>query len=188
MKRLLTIVFSWLTYFRYRERNNLRGLDQLPIFRSNWYIYFRAAGFSYIYPQFLEKYALPNDRANEALVESGLKQLSRHLEMLEKKYLDKSQFLIGNRITVADSYIASVLLQTQWAGMKFSMWPKVEKWLKRVSNQVHWDIVHSSHNMYVKELERCALFDWKLSASVEFSLSCVQVLRPSRPTAQQCCR
>lgn len=121
--------------------------------------FFRAAGFNYIYPQFLEKYSLSNERANEALVESGLKTLSRHLEVLEKKYLAKSHFLTGNRITVADSYVASILLQTEWTGMKLRMWPHVEKWLTRVKNQVHWDIVHSAHSMYVKELERCALFD-----------------------------
>ncbi|XP_060601873.1 glutathione S-transferase theta-3-like [Ruditapes philippinarum] len=119
----------------------------------------RAVGHTYIYPQFLEQYALPSESANEVLVEFGLKLLSRQLEILEKKYLEKSQFLTGNRITVADSFVATILLQAEWSGTKFKMWPHVEKWLSRVKNQVHWDTVHMSHSMYLRELERCALFE-----------------------------
>lgn len=122
-------------------------------------LYFRVVGYNYIYPQFLEQYALPVEKSNEVLVESGLKQLGRHLELLEKKYLDKSHFLTGTRVTIADSFVATVLLQAEWSGTRFTMWPKVEKWLSRVKNQVHWDTVHHSHALYLKELERCALFD-----------------------------
>lgn len=120
---------------------------------------FRAVGHNYTYPQFLEQYALPSDKANEIIVESGLKLMSRQLEILEKRYLEKSQFLTGNRITVADSYVATILLQAEWCHTKFTMWPHVEKWLSRVKNQVHWDTVHLSHTMYLKELERLALFE-----------------------------
>lgn len=120
----------------------------------------RAVGYCYIYPQFLEKFALPNERANDVLIESGLKQLSRHLEILEKAYLSNSKhYLTGNRITVADSYIATILVQAEWSGTKFGMWPLVDKWLSRVKDQVHWDSVHVTHNMYLKDLERCALFE-----------------------------
>ena len=119
---------------------------------------FRAVGYNYIYPQFLEKYTLPSESANECLVESGLKLLSRHLEILEKKYLEKTRFLVGNRITVADSFIACILVQAEWTGTKLKMWPKVESWLSRVKNQEHWDTVHLSHNLYLRELERAALF------------------------------
>ncbi|KAL4235460.1 Glutathione S-transferase [Mactra antiquata] len=119
----------------------------------------RAVGHNYIYPQFLEQYALPVEKANEVLVESGLKLLGRKLEVIEKKYLDKSQYLTGSRVTIADSFVATVLLQAEWSGTKFTMWPKVEKWLSRVKNQVHWETVHNSHMMYLRELERCALFD-----------------------------
>lgn len=119
----------------------------------------RAVGHNYIYPQFLEQYILPSDKANDVLVEYGLKQLSRQLEILEKKYLEKSHFLTGNRITIADSFVATVLLQAQWSGTKFTMWPHVEKWLSHVQNQVHWDTVHLSHAAFLKELEKCALFE-----------------------------
>ena len=91
-------------------------------------------------------------------MESGLKLLSRHLEILEKKYLEKTRFLAGNRITVADTFIACILVQVEWTGTKFKMWPKVEAWLSRVKNQEHWDTVHLSHNVYLRELERAALF------------------------------
>ncbi|WAR12322.1 GSTT3-like protein, partial [Mya arenaria] len=115
----------------------------------------RCVGFNYTYPQFLDKYSLPDARANEALVEQGLKQLGRHLELLEKKYLESAvqlvvgkyrknarqcssegnkPFLTGNRPTIADTYVATVLVQVEWSGTHLAMWPHVEKWLGRVKN------------------------------------------------------
>ena len=102
---------------------------------------------------------LSSESANEHLVESGLKTLSRQLEMLETKYLHNTHFLTGNRITVADSFIGTVLLQIEWTGMKLQMWPKVDAWLSRVKKQVHWDTVHLAHNVFLREMGRANLLD-----------------------------
>ncbi|KAL3859128.1 hypothetical protein ACJMK2_009360 [Sinanodonta woodiana] len=114
----------------------------------------RAVGFNYVYPQFLDKYALATADGNEALVEFGLKQVSRHLEILERRYLDKNRFLTGNYVTVADIFVATMVLQLEWTGTSLKLWPKVQKWMERVKSTEHWNTVHVSHGAYVKELER----------------------------------
>jgi hypothetical protein len=53
--------------------------------------FFRVVGYRYTYPQFLEKFRLPSDSANEALIESGIKQLTKQLENMERRYLEKSR-------------------------------------------------------------------------------------------------
>ena len=114
----------------------------------------RSIGFSYIYPQFLEKYALPGHDHNEALTEHGLRDVIGHLETLEQRYLATSPYLTGQRQTVADLFVATVLVQMEWTGFRFRLWPKVETWLYRVKFAEFWDTVHDSHAEFVKELER----------------------------------
>ncbi|XP_074645894.1 glutathione S-transferase theta-3-like [Tubulanus polymorphus] len=119
----------------------------------------RIVGFRYTYPQFLDRYRLPSDAANEALVESGIRELSRLLEVLENRYLEKRKYLCCSELTVADSYVATILIQLKWTTFKFRMWPKVEEWLARVRMQDFWDEVHKAHKEFVKELETSAAFD-----------------------------
>ena len=114
--------------------------------------YFRVTGYRYAYPQLLEKYRLQNDTANDVLVESGIRQLTKHLERLENKYLSKQRYVCGDRVTVADSYVATTLIQAEWVGFKFTLWPKVENWLRRVKAQDYWEDVHVLHNQFVQQL------------------------------------
>lgn len=119
----------------------------------------RAVGYNYIYPQFLEKYALSPEDANESMVEQGLRQVSKHLEIIEKKYFksSKDKFLTGNRLTVADTAVATVLVLLEWTGFKFKMWPQVEAWLNRVKRQHFWDNVHTTHLDFVMQLQRASM-------------------------------
>ncbi|XP_046381062.2 glutathione S-transferase theta-1-like isoform X1 [Haliotis rufescens] len=114
----------------------------------------RVVGYGYVYPQFLEKYALSGEEANEVLVEKGLHYITRHLEVLENRYLAKHKYLTGDRHTVADVFVATVLLQLQWPNFQFRIWPKVDTWLSRVKQVEFWDIVHVSHREFLQELER----------------------------------
>ncbi|KAK7464000.1 hypothetical protein BaRGS_00037998 [Batillaria attramentaria] len=114
----------------------------------------RAVGYKYVYPQFLEKYALPDHDHNEGMMEHGLRDVIRHLETLEQRYLVGNHYLTGNRQTLADMFVATVLVQMEWTGFKFKMWPKVDIWLGRVKHAEFWDFVHTSHKEFVAELER----------------------------------
>ena len=57
-------------------------------------------------------------------------------------------------MTVADFYVATILIQTEWVGFNFKLWPKVASWLKLVRSQGHWSTVHTAHRTFVQELER----------------------------------
>ena len=114
----------------------------------------RTAGYNLAYPSCLEKYRLKSDQANEELIEFGLKTFAKQLECIERGYLKKSAYLTGDRITVADSFVATVVLQAQWNGFQLQMWPKTEKWLRLVRAQEFWSQVHHDHNELVQELNK----------------------------------
>lgn len=119
-------------------------------------MYYRVTGYMYVYPQFLVKYRLPNESANESLIENGIHLLTRQLNKLENEILTKRSYLCGDTPTVADSYVATTLLQAEWADFNFKMWPRVTMWLMRVMDQPHWDTVHAAHTAFLDEMKECA--------------------------------
>ena len=69
------------------------------------------------------------------------------------------KYLSGDRLTVADSYAATVLIQAEWVGFSFRMWPRVASWLKRVRSQQNWTQVHTQHRELVSEIEIAGLLE-----------------------------
>ena len=56
----------------------------------------RCVGYMYAYPQVLDRYRLPNDTANETMIQTGIKEISRHLEKIDSGYLAHgNKFLTG---------------------------------------------------------------------------------------------
>lgn len=118
-------------------------------------------GYKYVYPQLLKRYHLSSEVGTEELVERGLEQASELLEAIESWYLRENPFLCGAELTVADSYVATILCQAQWVELDFNLWPKLSEWLVRVKGQEHWKEVHTMHEDFAKKLEKVASIDYE---------------------------
>lgn len=81
------------------------------------------------------------------------------LESTEKKYFGfGSKFLCGDKLTVVDLYVATIVLQLEWVeSVDMKLWPKLNKWLKEVRTQKHWDTVHAKHREFVENLKNVPL-------------------------------
>jgi len=112
----------------------------------------RIAGFMYAYPQFLDRYRLETESANECLIESGIQALTAQLSKIENRYLKRSEYLCGSELSVADSFMVTTLMQSQWGGFNFAMWPKVRAWMLKVMDQPHWQTVHEAHMEFIHEM------------------------------------
>lgn len=123
-----------------------------PIYLYSYRYCCRVAGYMFAYPQFLDKYRLDSDVANEALVESGIQRLTYLLSKIESNYLSRTPFVCGSQLSLADSFMATTLLQSQWGGFNFSMWPKVRLWFRKVMDQPHWKTVHQAHEQFMEEI------------------------------------
>lgn len=110
-------------------------------------------GYRIIYPQFFEKYHLPND-ANDALIEKGTEELTKVLETLEYHVLASAKYLCGDNLTIADLYVATMLVQLEWVDFDLTLWPTVIEWIQMVKQSSHWDSVHEKHNGFVSELKK----------------------------------
>lgn len=122
-------------------------------------IFYRVVGYSYAYPSSLDKYRLPDESANEILIDQGMCQLAKHLERLEKNYLTSKDYLTGDSHTVADMYVATVLVTAEWTGLDLRLWPKVAEWLQREKQEPYWTQVHKAHDHLVKEVNQALAED-----------------------------
>ncbi|XP_057298415.1 glutathione S-transferase theta-1-like [Hydractinia symbiolongicarpus] len=111
------------------------------------------AGHRVVYPHFMEQYHLEDD-ATESLIEKGTIDLTRHLEMLENLYLSKTKYLTGGFPTIADYYVATVLVQLEWINFGLELWPKISAWLSILKGMQQWKEVHEKHSGFVAELQK----------------------------------
>ena len=128
-----------------------------------FFVLHSVVGYKYLYPQLLERYHLSSETGTEELVEKGLAQASELLEAIESFYLGENPFLCGAELTVADSYVATILCQAEWVEFDFKLWPRLSEWLLRVKGQEHWNEVHTMHNDFAKKLEKVASIDYESS-------------------------
>ena len=61
---------------------------------------------------------------------------------------------LGSTLTVADFYVATVILQLEWISFDFSLWPKTVKWLSTFKELELWKKVHEKHDGFVGELKK----------------------------------
>lgn len=69
----------------------------------------------------------PSAPSNEEL-NMALQKLSRPWSVLDR-HLERQPFLVGDRFTVADLNVASVMHLIPIAGIEISAWPSMERWL-----------------------------------------------------------
>lgn len=166
-----TTVFGGLAILRYlsQKYTNFAGWGKTPEDRYRVHSVLDWAsskllnivGYKYVYPQLLERYHLSSEAGTDELVEKGLAQASELLEAIENFYLGENPFLCGAELTVADSYVATILCQTEWVEFDFKLWPRLSEWLSRVKSQEHWNEVHTMHNDFAKKLEKVASIDYE---------------------------
>jgi len=88
------------------------------------------------------------------MVEKGAEQLTKQLEVLENFYLRKNPFLCGKERTIADTYVATILCQSEWLDFDLGLWPKVAAWYKQITTQEHWNTVHEKHEEFLYQLKK----------------------------------
>lgn len=114
-----------------------------------------------MYPQLLERYHLSCEAGTEELVEKGLAQASELLETIENFYLGEKPFLCGSELTIADSYVATILCQAECVEFDFTLWPRLSEWLVRVKGQEHWSEVHSMLTDFAQKIKKVSSIDYE---------------------------
>lgn len=83
---------------------------------------------------FVNRVMLPEAQRNQAAGDAGEQKLQRPLAVLDKE-LGQRRFLLGDRFTLADLNVASVLLIAPMARIDLSKYPNVQRWLAACSDR-----------------------------------------------------
>ncbi|KXJ08586.1 uncharacterized protein LOC110248574 [Exaiptasia diaphana] len=160
-----TSVFEGIAILTYlaQKYTNYAGWGKTPIEKNSvlsvldWACFdlHRVLGYKYIYPHFLEKYHLKTHDDTETMVEKGAEDVTKHLELMENFYLKKNPYLCGTELTIADTYVATILSQSEWLEFDLGLWPKVAAWFRKVKEQEHWKTVHEKHDEFLYKLRKC---------------------------------
>ena len=114
-----------------------------------------------MYPQFFDASRLPGGaEPSETVINNATRKVAEELESIEKKYFaqDSAPFLCGNALSVADTYVATIVVQLEWVeSIDMKLWSKLNLWLKEVYKQEHWDEVHAKHKEFVESLKNVPL-------------------------------
>ncbi|XP_065653888.1 glutathione S-transferase theta-1-like [Hydra vulgaris] len=113
----------------------------------------QTAGYRLVYPNFLEPYQLEDD-ATESLIEKGTVELTSLLESIERIFLASDQYLTGDLPTIADYYIATVIVQLEWINFDLKLWPKLNNWLVNIKKSEYWSLVHEKHEGFLIEMTK----------------------------------
>ena len=112
-------------------------------------------GYQLVYPQFLS-----GTEQSDTSITKATRKVVDILESTEKKYFGhgQSKFLCGDKLTVADLYVATIILQLEWVeSVDMKLWPQLNNWLKEVRQGKHWDTVHAKHREFVEALKNVPL-------------------------------
>lgn len=91
---------------------------------------------NFVRPQQSEpSYKLPGND-NQLLIQHGKKNITEHLDTLEKQYFTKKKYVHGDAETIADFYICNILMELERFKFDFSKYPKTEKWFNEMSQKV----------------------------------------------------
>jgi glutathione S-transferase len=119
-------------------------------FEANFY---RDFGFGYVYPQVLPHHARGSDEITRATVEWGREKSRTWLTVLDRNVLKGSDgWLVGDRLSIADYFGASILSLGELVKCTFDGYPNVRRWYDQVLRDASWAEVNAPFQGFAASL------------------------------------
>jgi glutathione S-transferase len=118
---------------------------------SNFY---RDWGYNLCYPQLFPHHKRPTDAGQKVAVDWGNERSQFWLQVLDRHFLgDGRNYLTGERITVADYFVASIVALGEMIRFDLAQYPNVSAWLGRMKTLDHWAPVSEALDGFAASLE-----------------------------------
>jgi glutathione S-transferase len=110
-------------------------------FGTNFYKDF---GYQFVYPQVIPTHRRATEEANRMTIEWGRDLSKRWLAVLDQHYLGAERdYLVSNRLTIADYYGASITSLGELIGLSFAQYPNVRRWYRAVTTDASWRAINA---------------------------------------------
>ncbi|NXD32484.1 GSTT3 transferase, partial [Spelaeornis formosus] len=128
----------------------------------------RALWHKVMFPVFLGEQIPPETLA------ATLAELDVNLQVLEDKFLQDKDFLVGPHISLADLVAITELMHPVSAGCKiFESRPKLAAWRQRVEAEVGESLFQEAHEVVLKAKDMPPLMDPALKEKLKLSVQCL---------------
>ena len=121
-------------------KERARVNEMMDWFNANFYKDF---GYGLIYPQVFAHHKRPSDEIQSGTVAWGKQKAQGWLKILDEHLLGpKKSYLCGDKITLADYFGAVIVAVGEIIRCRYSAYPNIERWLRRMKGLKSWAKVH----------------------------------------------
>jgi glutathione S-transferase len=111
-------------------------------------------GYRTVYPQLFEHLMLKPAEANLAMIESGAARSRNWLAVLDSHWLVPGRrWLVGDAITIADYFGASITWLGTLVGVSFERYPNIRHWLAAVQSRPGWGDTYDVFDGFAASLQ-----------------------------------
>jgi glutathione S-transferase len=122
-------------------RQRARVNERMDWFNANFY---RDWGYNLIYPQLFAHHKRPSDELQAGTLKWGQQGVTKHLRQLDQYVLGSNPYLCGSEMTIADLFGLQILCAGETIGCRFSAYPQVDAWVKRLKALPSWAKVNET--------------------------------------------
>jgi glutathione S-transferase len=108
--------------------------------------FYRDYGYGLAYPQMYGHHKRPTDEIQAGTIAWGQEKARGWFKILNDYWIGpKKQYLVGDQLTIADYFGASLATLGEVIGCEFSAYPNVERWLNNMRKLESWKKVNEAH-------------------------------------------
>jgi glutathione S-transferase len=108
--------------------------------------FYRDYGYGLAYPQMYGHHKRPTDEIQAGTIAWGQEKARAWFKILNDYWIGpKKQYLVGDELTIADYFGASLATLGEVIGCEFSAYPNVERWLNNMRKLESWKKVNEAH-------------------------------------------
>jgi glutathione S-transferase len=108
--------------------------------------FYRDYGYLLAYPQMYGHHKRPSEEIQSGTIAWGQERTRGWFKLLNDYWIGpKKQYLVGDELTIADYFGASLATLGEVIGCEFSAYPNVERWLNNMRKLGSWTKVNEAH-------------------------------------------
>ncbi len=111
--------------------------------------FYRDWGFNLCLPQIFPHHKRRSEEAHAGAIEWGQQNSRRWLQVLNDHWIGENDFLVGNRITIADYFGIALVTLGEAIHTDFSKYPNVARWIGNMKGLKNWNSVNEAFDGFV---------------------------------------
>jgi len=116
--------------------------------------FYRDYGHGLAYPQMYGHHKRPTDEVQAGTIAWGLEKARGWFKILNDYWIGpKKQYLVGDQLSIADYFGASLATLGEVIGCEFSAYPNVDRWLNNMRKLESWKKVNEAHYGYASAVK-----------------------------------